>query len=430
MPSPKALVAAQQFMTRSLMSYEDELFSLLYRDIDDFAAKQTPKIIDQRRTTAIYGPRGVGKTAAMQGVLCQSLENAIEGTIIPVTITVKGANTATTMKELNDVFYKSVLCGLLEISEFKRRENTLREGTKKYAPWVARKMTEGLSIAFPPLALASDLSEKGIKWLVGQVHKPDIESILSSTDTDARHAVDILIRHLEENGAFLVYVIDELDKVNSDTLLSDFFDGNQAWFQGKQGIISLTYTFGESVKEAVASSVKRLATVEMYNGVTKLQDAEDIILSRAYLGVSQTCESEKETKEVIRSIIPQETIKAIMNVAAPNTYLMLERTYAAIQKAIEANSKVVTPDHVLEEEEASIPSQLEYEIMKELDKGRLSPSDLSDQLDKYPSSVVRTLKEMVKKRWVTRVGKGKRAYYSLTMRGDASVKRLERSRSA
>jgi predicted transcriptional regulator len=423
MPASKELIAAQQFMTRSLMSYEDELFGLLYRDIDDFALKQTPKIIDQRRTTAIYGPRGVGKTAAMQGVLCQALDNATEGTIIPITITVKSANTASNIKELNDVFYKSVLSGILEISEFKRRENTLREGTKKYAPWVARKMTEGLSIAFPPLALASDLSEKGMKWLVGQLHKPDIESILSSSDTNARHTVDILIRHLEENGAFLVYVIDELDKVNSDTLLSDFFDGNQAWFQDKQGIISLTYTFGESVKEAVASSVKRLATVEMYNGITKLQDAEDIILSRAFLGVSQACESKKKTNDVVRTIIPQETIKAVMNVSAPNTYLMLERTYAAIQKAIDSNSKIVTPAHVLEEEEILTPSQLEYDIMKELSKGRLSPSDLSEQLDKYSSSIVRTLKEMMKKRWVTRVGKGKRAYYALTMRGDAAAKR-------
>ena len=423
MPSPKELVAAQQFMTRSLMSYEDELFGLLYRDIDGFAAKQTPKIVNQRRTTAIYGPRGVGKTAAMQGVLCQALEDSTEGTIIPITITVKGANTASNMKELNDVFFKSVLSGILDVSQLKRRENTLKESTKKYAPWLARKMTEGLSLAFPPLALASELSEKGMKWLVGQLHKPDIESILSSSDADARHAVDILIRHLEENGAFFVYVIDELDKVSSDTLLSDFFDGNQAWFQGKQGIISLTYTFGESVKEAVASSVKRLATVEMYNGITKFQDAEDIILSRAFLGVSQTCESEKKTNDMIRTIIPQETIKAIMNVSAPNTYLMLERTYAAIQKAIDLNSKVVTPDHVLEEEEALIPSQLEYEIMKELSKGRLSPSDLSEQLDKFSSSIVRTLKEMMKKRWVTRVGKGKRAYYALTMRGDSAAKR-------
>ena len=117
-----------------------------------------------------------------------------------------------------------------------------------------------------------------------------------------------------------------------------------------------------------------------------------------------------------------------MNVSAPNTYLMLERTYAAIQKAIDSNAKVVTPDHVLDEEESLTPSQLEYEIMKELSKGRLSPSDLGEQLDKYSSSIVRTLKEMMKKRWVTRVGKGKRAYYALTMRGDAAAKRCEKQK--
>ena len=58
---------------------------------------------------------------------------------------------------------------------------------------------------------------------------------------------------------------------------------------------------------------------------------------------------------------------------------MLERTYAAIQKAIDSNSKTVTPEHVLEEEEALLPTQLEHEIMNELSKGRLTPSDLSEQ---------------------------------------------------
>lgn len=154
-------------------------------------------------------------------------------------------------------------------------------------------MTEAASIVYPPLGLASDASEKGVKWLVDKLHKPDIESILASTETDTRHAVDILIRHLEESGQCLVFSIDELDKVPSDTLLSDFFDGNQAWFQGKQGIISLTYTFGESIKDTVASSVKRFSTVEKCSGVTKLEDAENVILYRAYLGVSQVCKDEK-----------------------------------------------------------------------------------------------------------------------------------------
>ena len=97
----------------------------------------------------------------------------------------------------------------------------------------------------------------------------------------------MLINHLEENGSLPVFAIDELDKVSSDTLLSDFFDGNQAWFQGKRGIISLTYTFGEAIKEATTSSVRRLSKVEIFPGVTKQEDAKKIIYQRAFVGLSQ-----------------------------------------------------------------------------------------------------------------------------------------------
>ena len=79
-------------------------------------------------------------------------------------------------------------------------------------------------------------------------------------------------------------------------------------------------------------------------------------------------------------------------------------------------------------DETLIPTKLEHDIMKELSKGRLTPSDLSGQLDKYSSSIVRVLQELMKKRWVTRVGKGKRAYYSLTMRGDAAIKRYGKTK--
>ena len=77
--------------------------------------------------------------------------------------------------------------------------------------------------------------------------------------------------------------------------------------------------------------------------------------------------------------------------------------------------------------ETETPTQLEHEIMKELSKGRLTPSDLVDRLDKRSPSIVRTLKEMMSKNWVTRVGIGKRAYYSLTTRGDAAMRRYGNS---
>lgn len=423
----KSLHASQQFMTRELLSYGDELFDILYHDIGHFAARNSSKIVSQDRRISIYGVRGVGKTTAMQGVLWHALSASKDTRLMPITITVKGAKAATNIKELEDAFYRSVISAVLEVAEFKKKESRLKEGVQKYAPWIGRKMTEAFSVVLPPLALASDLAEKGIKRLVSRLKQPDIETILASKTTDTRHVADILIDHIEKAGTLAIFAIDELDKVNSDTLLSDFFDGNQTWFQGKRGIMSLTYTFGESIKETVTSSVRRLSEVEMYPGVTRQEDAERIIQSRAFLGISQIQKNEKTAIEATQEIFPPETIKAILNVSAPNAYLMLERTYEAIQKAIESGSQTVMPEHVFKEKtEIEIPTQLEYQILRELDKGRLTPTDVAGRLDKASASIVRSLKEMMNKNWVTRVGVGKRAYYSLTARGDAAIKRYEK----
>lgn len=69
MTKSKNLVAVQQFITRELLSYKDELFGLLYCDIGNFASQRALKIATQNRRISIYGVRGVGKTTAMQGVL-------------------------------------------------------------------------------------------------------------------------------------------------------------------------------------------------------------------------------------------------------------------------------------------------------------------------------------------------------------------------
>jgi len=118
MANSKNLMASQQFMTRELLSYEDELFGLLYHDIGDFAAQRSPRIVSQDRRISIYGVRGVGKTTAMQGVLWHVLSTSKDTKVMPITITVKGAKAASSIKELEDAFYRSVISGVLEVAEF------------------------------------------------------------------------------------------------------------------------------------------------------------------------------------------------------------------------------------------------------------------------------------------------------------------------
>jgi len=134
-------------------------------------------------------------------------------------------------------------------------------------------------------------------------------------------------------------------------------------------------------------------------------------------------------RQAAEAIFPSETIKAILNVSAPNAYLMLERAYEAVTNTLRSKVSQVLPEHVLKKEAGmKVPTGLEYAILKELRKGRLTPADLSERLDKKPPSIVRSLAKMMLNNWVVRVGAGKRAYYSLTARGEAAIRRHERSR--
>jgi hypothetical protein len=52
------LTVAQQQLTRSLLTYEDEFFSLLYYDVDGFAEKAAPRVFQHGRSISLYGVRG------------------------------------------------------------------------------------------------------------------------------------------------------------------------------------------------------------------------------------------------------------------------------------------------------------------------------------------------------------------------------------
>jgi len=55
------LVAAQQYLTRSLTRFEEELFPILYVNFNDQAESIADEVFGQGRSVCVYGVRGIGK---------------------------------------------------------------------------------------------------------------------------------------------------------------------------------------------------------------------------------------------------------------------------------------------------------------------------------------------------------------------------------
>jgi DNA-binding HxlR family transcriptional regulator len=84
----------------------------------------------------------------------------------------------------------------------------------------------------------------------------------------------------------------------------------------------------------------------------------------------------------------------------------------------------ILPDYITNSiEEIILPTQLEIDILNKLNKGKFTTSELATHLNKLSPSISRTLTLMMQKGWVTRVGIGKRAYYSISVRGLSALKR-------
>lgn len=425
--SDRALIAAKRFIVKELTSYQDEVFGLLFRDASGFSRDISDTVFGQAdRRISIYGVRGQGKTTAMQGALWTAFGDDSVERKMPVNIVVSGARNVEKSSQLSDLFYNALIVGVSRVAKASRLKDGFQRAASRYAPWVAKKMVETAGIFFGPISLASDLAEKGMKKLVDRLGYSNIDSLIASRNLDSQRAATLLVDSLNEEGWAPTFVIDELDKVEEDSVLSDFFDGNQAWFQGKQGIISLSYTFGESLGETLVTSARRISDVRKFPGIVSPEDAAEIIRRRISLGVSQIEKTENAANDLALKLMPDETIKAIINVSAPNAHIMLERTSQAIDQALKSKSPAVSPDHVYSEpKEAIRPTKLEALILKELGGGRLSPSKIADRLRKDRGLTSRTLGKMMSKEWVGRIGEGKLAYYYIAAKGEAAYRRAK-----
>jgi len=415
------LNSSQKYLTKWLVRYDDEYFGYLYYDIENLASTISNEVFQQNRSYSLYGVKGIGKTTLMQGILWEGLKNS-GGKSLPVNVSVTGASGVTNQSELEKIFYKSVLEGLLQASEIADRYGSIKEIIKDYAPWVSAATLAALSLVFPPATIAAAAATEVIKQLLEKVGFEKKEQLVITTEVDPQYAVNFIIEELRNKNIHPVFAIDELDKVLNGELLSEFFDGNQGWFQGKRTIISLSYTYGNSIKDATITSVGRFSTIQKLDGIQTLEQFNTILKPRLLLGISEVERYEQDAKTFAENIFSKEIPEQIVNRFIPNLHLMLEESFNAIKNAKIKGLAQVTINELTPsgEELVKKPTELEKLILDELTNGKIQSSVLADKLNRNRSVMSRSLAVLYAVDYVGKIEEGRNAHYFIKQKGESA----------
>ena len=412
-------VASQRYLTRSVTRFDEELFVLLYVDLDNQAQNISDQIFHQGRSVSIYGTKGTGKTTLMQGVLWGGLKKYKEEKFLPVNVSLTGASSASTQADLEDKFFRSVLEGLILAGTLDRKYKKIKEAVNQHVPWIAVTGVTLVGLVFPPAAAAAGGVQKGTKALLDKLGiKESPESLVMSDRIKPKIAVDFILKELEKKNITPVFAIDELDKVTQDSFLTDFFNGHQGWFQNKRCIISLSLTYGKAMSVETMKSVKRFSSLVELDGITTEDHLKKIIKPRLLLGISDIERNEKNANKTVDALFAKGMFVQLVNNSAPIIHLMLEEANNAIRKAIQAKSSQVDIIH-LDNLGGRImkPNNTEMLILNLLFKRESSPHEITAKTKKDRSLITRTLSKMYTKHWVTKIGKGRTVKYRILKKG-------------
>ena len=418
-----SLLAAQQHVTSWLLRYDDELFGLLYQDIDETPKELATQVFEHGRSVSIYGVRGIGKTTMMQAVLWHGLRSPGRK-FLPVIVEVVGANSVSNQSELADKFYRAVLSGLISAGSLESKHGKVKSAVGSHVPWIAASAVSALGLVFPPVAVGSHAARKALATLLNKlgIGEDGESSLLIYKNIEPKIAVDFIVDKLTESDIHPVFVTDELDKVPNDAMLSEFFNGNQGWFQGKRSIISLSHTYGQSIEKKTIESLGRLSQAQKIEGPTTVDQFKKILQARLLLGISNIETSESRAMKTVQNMFPDEVIEAVVNMYVPNIYLMLEHSYRAIQRTRARNGMQVVPGDLEKFESAKIrePTGIEMKILSHLSKKPSGPKELIARTKKNRGTITKGIKSLYSDDLIEKTGTGKNVRYSITQKGEAA----------
>lgn len=140
------------------------------------------------------------------------------------------------------------------------------------------------------------------------------------------------------------------------------------------------------------------------------------------LGISNVEPNESRAMQIVQNIFPDEVVEQIVNRYVPNTYLMLEYSYRAIQKArLRKTTQLALNDlEKFESTKTREPTEIELTILDILSKNASRPKELITKTKKNRGTITKSIKSLYSDDLIEKTGMGKNVKYSITQKGEAA----------
>lgn len=418
------------------IEYTDEYFSFLFVDVDKKAQNLADGLFrTEDRRVAIYGPRGVGKSAILQGIGFLGLKEH-GGMKLPIAAKISEARSVTSVAKIEDRFYTSIAKGIARVPEIQGKWSKMAKGERlaKHSAIVASAVTGAAAFFAQPLSLASGLITEAIRSIVRPSNYRSLDELLTSSSVRPSRLTDLLIARLRDEEIEPVFIIDELDKVADPDIVHNFIEGNQSWFEGKNAVLTISYNIGESLKEISTASISRIAATEPYMGLSSTKEGREIIYKRAELGLLYSDHNnkapspdryEQSVEEKVQEIIPENDAMDIIERTFPNASRMLRLTYSTLDEAAKQGCTVREALDALssgrsegEMQKVRVTKQ-RIKILEKLSNGPLTLTELAHSLTVDTRPLFTTLSLMVRNGLLHTTKDGSnRVHYHLTEEGD------------
>lgn len=411
------------------IAYADEFFSLLFVDVGNSADSLAEGLFgSEDRRVAVYGPRGVGKSAILQGIAFSGIQHGMLK--LPVVAKIGEARSVSTVAELEDRFFTAVAKAIASIPNIHSNWSkvTKEDLLAKYSPWLATAVSNAASIFSLPLAIVSRVISDTIRSVVKPSNYRSLEELLTSSSIKAPRLADLLVTKLYDQSVEPVFIIDELDKITDSDVVHNFIEGNQSWFEGKNVVLTMSHNIGESLKKISTGSISRIASPKPYMGLTNTKEGEEIIHKRAVLGYSSRYRDQsitiKNAQQEVYKILPESVLVEIIEQTFPNPSRMLRLTYDALEEAATKGKSVPEALRAVTPVKPSTTriTKRRLQILETLSAGPMTLTELARSLDVSTGSLFVTLGRMVSKGFLQTTKDAGQVHYHLTENGNTILR--------